>query len=240
MLLLVEFLGQRGKSDALLLPHALRLLVDLEFALLKILGLFLQIQKPPSEKFNFVFNGRGIFRAMLLVSRHLNQELLVLLKLLTHLLVLIVFLLLLVNLDFQFLNSLVVLLGIGGIARELGFLLLLLVAVANERLVVVLDHLDHVPLFLKELVFLLIQLLRLLDNVVLLLRETVVDLPLLAFLLQQPHGLQRSLAFDDEGTHFVEVFVCQLLGGWLLFLIDEFEQSLDFSLVVDVHLCAYF
>lgn len=181
-----------------------------------------------------------MFRAALLFSRHLNQELLVLLELLTHLLILVVLLLFPVNLLFQILNSDLVLLGFGVIARELGFLLFLLVAVANERLVVVLDHLDHVRLLLKELVFLLIQLLRLLDDVVLLLRETVVDFPLLAFLLQQPHGLQRSLAFDDEGTHFVEVFVCQLLGGWLLFLIDEFEQSLDFSLVVDVHLCAYF
>jgi len=45
------------------------------------------------------------------------------------------------------------------------------------------------------------------------------------------------LALDDEGTHFVEVFVGQLLALWFVGLLsDKSEESLDFALLVNVHL----
>ena len=45
------------------------------------------------------------------------------------------------------------------------------------------------------------------------------------------------MALYDEGTHFVEVFVSQLLALWFVGLLsDESEEGLDFALLVNVHL----
>jgi hypothetical protein len=69
------------------------------------------------------------------------------------------------------------------------------------------------------------------------LSETVVNFTLFPFFLQKSNRLERSLALDDEGTHFVEVFVGQLLALWFVGLLsDKSEEGLDFALLVNVHL----
>ena len=104
-------------------------------------------------------------------------------------------------------------------------------------MVVFFDLGDHLALLLEELVLLVVKLLGLLDDLVLLVGETVVDLALLSLLLQKPHRLEGALALDDERAHLVEVLVGQLLALWLGgLLLDEGEQSLDLALLIDVHL----
>lgn len=90
---------------------------------------------------------------------------------------------------------------------EIFFLSLPLFVVADKGLVVFLNLGYHFALLLQEFVLLLVEFPCFLNDVVFLLGETVVDLPLLPLLLEKPDSLEWTLALDDESAHFVEVFV---------------------------------
>ena len=71
---------------------------------------------------------------------------------------------------------------------------------------------DHAILFLFGGRSHLLELFGLLDDFVLLLHELFVDFTFLALLLEESHGLQRTLTLDDEGSGLVKV----VLGDFVL------------------------
>ena len=97
--------------------------------------------------------------------------------------------------------------------------------------------LDHGLLFLFELVLAPLQLLRLLDDVLLLSGELLVCLAFFSLFLQETHCLEGTLALDDVGTHLVEVVVVDFgLGVLLDTLVDAPKELFDLCLLVDIHL----
>jgi len=92
-------------------------------------------------------------------------------------------------------------------------------------------------LLLHELGLLLVKLFGSLDDLLLLLSETVIDLTLFLFFLEQADSLERSLTLHNEGTDLVQLFRCDLVLGVLLqVLVDALEELIDLTLLVDIHI----
>ena len=115
--------------------------------------------------------------------------------------------------------------------------LLALLLIFQDLLLVSGDCCQHLSLTLQELLLLLIELLGLSNDVLLLLGETLVDLPFLPFFLEQSHGLEGALALDDKRSHSGQVLVADLgLRVLAHVLVDAVEELIDLALLVDVHL----
>ena len=82
----------------------------------------------------------------------------------------------------------------------------------------------HFPLALQELLLLPIQLGGLRDDILLLLRETLINGSLLTFLLQKAHRLKWTLTLNDKGPDTRQIFICDLgLRVLAQILIDSIE-----------------
>ena len=83
---------------------------------------------------------------------------------------------------------------------------------------------QDLTLSLQELLLFIVELLGLGDDVLFLLGETLVDLTLFSFLLQEAHCLQWTLALDNECSHSGQVFISDLrLGILAQVLVDAIE-----------------
>jgi hypothetical protein len=90
---------------------------------------------------------------------------------------------------------------------ELLGLLLTLELILHHSRDIVLDLRGHILLHEGELLSFIVQLFGLGDDVLFLSVETVIDVTLLSFFLQESDGLHRSLTLNHEGSDFVHVIV---------------------------------
>ena len=94
----------------------------------------------------------------------------------------------------------------------------------------------YLPLSLQKLLLLIIELLRLRNNVLFLLGELLVNSSLFAFFLEQSDGLKWTLALYDKGPDSGQILVTDLRVRVLAhILVDPIEQIIDLTLLVNVH-----
>ena len=123
--------------------------------------------------------------------------------------------------------------------QALVLLLALLLVLENLGLVSC-DRGKNLTLSLQELLLFIIELLSLGDDILFLLGETLVDLTLFPFLLEQAHSLQGTLALDNERPHPCQILISDLgLGILAQVLVDAIEQLVNLALLVDVHLFCF-
>lgn len=107
------------------------------------------------------------------------------------------------NGQFECLQLLLVTLGTILQLHKLLILLLALHRLLQNNLSISTDFLNHFVLLLKELFFFLIELLGFLNDVFLLLCETVVNLAFFSLLLQKADRLQRTLRLYHIRSNFI-------------------------------------
>ena len=218
----------------LLLLDLLHFLCDAHLSLIQLFVLVLQISE---TVFQSIYCVLLAVVDILAIRNDLLEELRVLVQIAELALPVLQLHLLLVDALLQLLDRLLVVERSGIQSFESLVLLFTLLLVLEDLLLVGRDVGEYLPLALQERFLLVVELLRLRDDVLFLLGELLVNSPLLALLLEQADRLQRPLALHDEGANPRQILIADLRVGVLAHvLVDAVEQLIDLSLLVNVHL----
>ena len=207
--------------------------VDLGLSDAELLFLVFQVNETPSQTFNTQV---VVIVGILIVVNDFLEELGILLQVSQLSLSLFKTALLTVDALNEMFNCLLVLVcGRGELLQSFIFLLSFLL-IPQDSLLVGCDIGEYLSLFFQKLLLLLVQLLGPGDDVFFLLSETLVDLSLLSFLLEESDGLEWALTLHHEGSDSSQIFIIDLgLRVLAHVLVDPVEELIDLALLVNVH-----
>lgn len=201
LILLKQLLGQLAKHFPLIVSHPFSLVVDELLIFLQLSVTLFEVKKSTSQPWNLVFS--GFLTPEVFVLAYIREELLISFQITELVLSLHKLVVFVIHFLSKLLDSLLVAGGHLLVLFEILLLCFAFVAVANEPLVVFVDHFYHGILLVDELFLLLIKLLRFLNNFLFLRCETVINFSFFPLLLKKSDSLQRSLTLNNEGSNFV-------------------------------------
>lgn len=215
LILLKQLFGQFAKHLPFIVSHPFSLIIYELLTFFKFFVALFKVQESvlqPSNLFFFFF----LLAPKIFVLAYSGEELFVFFQIAELILSLNMLVVFVVNLLSQWFDRFLVV----GCHLLVFFEVLLLsfafVAVANEPLVVFVNHFYHGVLLIDELLLLFIKLLGFLNNFLFLGCETVVNLSFFPLLLKESYSLQRSLALNNESPDFVKFIITNLGVCWLL------------------------